>query len=114
MDNDRVKLILVACGMNPSLKGFNYVISALNYLDEDSSNEVTLNEIYTKIGRENGVSRSAVERDIRYALTKTRSDVWDYKMCNKYIGFHHTSNLATLLNLHFQIKNDCKNRTHVL
>lgn len=114
MDSDNVKMILVTCGMNPSLNGFYYIISALKYLDEDSSYELTLNEIYGKISIDYVVSRASVERDIRYAFQKTRSDVWDYKMCEKYIGFHHTSNLATLLNLQFRIKNDCKNRTHVL
>lgn len=65
---EKIENILIKNNFNPSLKGFNYIVSSILYMFENNitPSEIKLcKELYAEIAKKHNTSPSSVDRCIR-------------------------------------------------
>ena len=93
--------VLVELGMDPSIKGFTYIVTALKKLKEDPEliNNI-VGGLYVEIGKEHNATGSQVERCIRHAVEK----IWVKKNKEKlyyYLKTNYEDNKRPITNSRF-------------
>lgn len=71
LNREQMKKQLIKMGGDPTLKGFDYVLDAMEELDT-AEDKLPLMSLHEKIGKREKSSRSAVERAIRYFLNELK------------------------------------------
>ena len=84
MENDDAILsnLFLTAGIIPSVSGFTYLKTAVRNYKKTEGN---MNEICQIIANENSVTKSAVERDMRTALSNAYSRGWLIRL-NEILG----------------------------
>lgn len=99
MLEQEMKRTLKDLGIRPDLKGYWYIIDAMQYMlaDGDFMSLKTMN-IYTAVSKQRGQSRQNIERCIRHAIERMydtcetdaiadvlgkRTNIWNGKLTNK-------------------------------
>jgi hypothetical protein len=95
----RIKEILIEVNIFPNLKGFNYIVDAI---DEINLGAKSMTEIYENIAANNKAKYSSVERGIRTAFSHCNKESLSYK---KYFG-NSVSNSERLFTLCCKINNE--------
>lgn len=108
MDRNKVENILSEIGIPASVKGFDYIVDAMEVFEEHGYKVSVTKFLYPEIAKRNNSVSSRVERAIRHALEIANSTRGDYENYEKYIGFTNTTNSAALISLYKHIKADCK------
>ena len=75
---------LFEMGVDSTLKGFDFIIDAVMYLD---SGMTEWGDIYKRIAKDYNVTESLVKRRLEIAITCTRDHVGNYDVTEKYFGF---------------------------
>lgn len=96
--------ILSELGITSKLKGYNYIISAIELLDTIEFSNPQWIELYKTIAVKHNTSFSCVERNIRNAFSVARNNVNNFDAIQKYVGFVNCSNSYSLSQLYNQLK----------
>ena len=95
MDRNRIEEALLKMGIPANMKGFRYITDAVQILMEDLDTPL-VKVIYADIAKKNKTKSSRVERCIRSAFERARSEKGDYEIVEHYIGFINCENSASL------------------
>lgn len=90
--------LLMKLGIYPHLKGFRYIIDALEMIGRGDD---VVEKLYQSIAFVRKVSKYSVERDIRYALSQINEDCGFYQ---KYMANCPKKNLAVLVCMNYGLK----------
>ena len=69
--NQIIKLLLQA-GFKPQLKGFKYIIEAVEYADQKPKFEFKVSELYSDMAKPHNTPASNIERLIRHSIANAR------------------------------------------
>lgn len=106
---DAVEDVLLKIGISAGLKGFDYIVDAVEILDRDKNIKITC--LYVDIAKKRETTGSRVERAIRHALQVARDcKTGPYEAVEHYIGFENPVNSASLYRLLLMIKREEKNK----
>lgn len=108
MNRAKIEDILLAMGVPAGIKGFNYIVDAVEIFDERGTDIGITKELYPAIAKKNGATSSRVERAIRHAFEVARSPKGNYDVVEKYIGFMNCENSSSLVMLYKRIKQECE------
>ena len=72
-----IRNILKRLGVNPSLLGYKYWITAVFYAVKNQ--KYTMNDVYTYVAKKHRTSYSKAERALRYAMNEANVEILDYK-----------------------------------
>lgn len=106
MDRNRVEDVLFAMGIPANIKGFKYIMDALEVIDAEECGISMTKALYPEVATMNHTIASRVERAIRHAFSIGNSKVGDYDVFEKYIGHINTNNGAALTSLYKHIKRE--------
>lgn len=90
--------LLMELGIYPHLRGFHYIIDALEMIGRGDD---AVNKLYQTIACERNISKYSVERDIRYALAQMNKECGFYQ---KYMKNCPKKNLAVLACMNYGLK----------
>lgn len=108
MNRTKIENVLIDMGVPTSIKGFNFIADAVEYIDGRKGDISVTKELYPAIAKKRSTTASRVERAIRHAFNIARSEKGDYKIAEKYIGFMDCTNFNSLVMLHKRIKQECE------
>lgn len=106
MNRNKVEDALFSIGITANLKGFKYIVDALEVIEEEGCDVSMTKVLYPKVAKMNRTTTSRVERAIRHAFEISNSDRGDYEVFEKYIGHINTTNGAALTSLYKHIKRE--------
>lgn len=106
MNRAKIEDALLAMGVPAGIKGFNYIVDAVEIFDEIGTNISITKELYPAIAEKNNTTPSRVERAIRNAFSISRSRNGDPEIVEKYIGFTNCNNSSSLKQLHMMLKRE--------
>lgn len=106
MNREKIEDTLIAMGIPAGIKGFTYIVDAIEIFDERGTNIQITKELYPTIAEKNGTTPSRVERAIRHAFEVVRSRKGNPEVVEKYIGFTNCENSSSLKQLHMMLKRD--------
>lgn len=106
MNKNEVENVLFDMGIPAGIKGFEYIIDALFYIDKHPENIKATKDLYPYIAKVHNTKPSIAERGIRHALSIARSERGNYENAKKYIGFYDGSNFNSLMMLYKKIKQE--------
>ncbi len=106
MNRNKVEDVLFAMGVPANMKGFKYIVDALEIIDRDGCTVSITGVLYPEVADVNHTTASRVERAIRHAFSIGNSEVGDYEVFEKYIGHINTNNGAALASLYKRIKRE--------
>ena len=81
----RISIALRSLGISPSLKGFDYIMTALTLIDENESYRYHTCDLYDKIAAVYDISRSKCERCMRVAADAVFKNA-DYSVIKAVFG----------------------------
>lgn len=81
---EKIEDKLLSFGIMPNLKGFNYIVEAVEKIILDG--KVPVSEIYKEVGEKYGESATKIERTIRYAKSKCKD--CSFGKCNSGFLFY--------------------------
>lgn len=81
----RMSIVLRSLGISPSLKGFDYIMTALTLIDENESYRYRTCDLYDKIAAVYDISRSKCERCMRVAADTVFKNA-DYSVIKAVFG----------------------------
>ena len=97
---DRAEDMLLALGVKPNLKGFHYLVDAVDiYINHKGDLSIT-KELYPEIARKHNTTRDRVERSIRHAIELT-ADCTPYGEMERFFGTTTNMNKGKLTNSEF-------------
>lgn len=101
----KISNALLEMGADPSLKGFSYTIHALMYLHDNGRDlsQVRIHDLFQYVADKLDVSKSSVERAIRYTLTKLNRDL---SLTKVLIGEKRKPTKHTLQLIYLRLKED--------
>lgn len=108
MDRARVENVLIKMGMPTGIKGFSYIVDAMEVFEEKGIRIRITADLYTAIARMNNTTASRVERNIRHALEISRSHEECHEIVDKYIGFTNCANADSLTMLYKRISEESR------
>ncbi len=106
MNRAKIEDTLLAMGVPAGIKGFTYIVDAVQIFDERGTNISITKELYPAIAERSGTTPQSVERAIRHAFGIVRSHKGDAKVIEKYIGFINCENSNSLKQLHMMLKRE--------
>lgn len=95
---------LIDIGMPMNMRGFQYVVSAIELLDRPEWKCPKWTALYNCIGNIYDVSGSLVESSIRNILKNVRNKNYNFEKIEYYIGFENCENSNSLLKLYNRLK----------
>ena len=95
--------MLIELGITPNLTGFDYICDMVEAISEDKERTFQITQLYKKVGEKHGKNWSMVERAIRHAISKakTDSDAW-----GKYIVTTDKTNSTVLYILAMRLREE--------
>lgn len=108
MNREKVENVLLTMGVPAGVRGFNYIVDAIEIFYERGTNISITKELYPEIAKKNNTTPTRAERAIRHAFDVARSSKGDYDVVEKYIGFMNCENSSSLKMLYVKLKQDCK------
>ena len=97
---NRAEDMLLALGVKPNLKGFHYLVDAVDiYLNHKGDLSITKG-LYPEIARKHNTTGSRVERSIRHAIELT-ADCNPYGEMERFFGTTTNMNKGKLTNSEF-------------
>lgn len=105
MDRAKIEDALLAMGVPAGIKGFNYIVDAIEIFDERGTNIGITKELYPMIAEKNSTTPSRAERAIRHAFEVVRTRE-DSEIVGKYIGNVNCENSSSLKQLHMILKRE--------
>lgn len=68
----RLKKILKDLGIRPNLKGYSYIVAAVEYMltKETFTDLKIVNDVYVEVAKKLGKGKNSIERDIRYSIER--------------------------------------------
>ena len=112
MNKVKIENALLAMGIKARTKGFNYIVDAIEMIDENENIGITKG-LYPKIAEKRNVSTTSVERAIRHTFNTVRGEKGDYEYVNYYIGFINCGGGASLRQLHMLLKRESEEETSI-
>lgn len=106
MNRNKVEDVLFAMGIPANVKGFKYIIDAVEIISRDGCTVSITGVLYPEVADMNHTTPSRVERAIRHAFEIANSNRGDYEVFEKYIGHINTNNGAALTSLYKRIKRE--------
>lgn len=106
MNRNKVEDALFSIGIMAHIKGFKYIVDALEVIDAKGCGISMTKVLYPEVARMNHTTPSRVERAIRHTFEIANSDRGDYEVFEKYIGHMNTTNGAALTSLYKHIKRE--------
>lgn len=106
MNRDKVEDVLFAIGIPANVKGFKYIIDAMEIIERDGCTVSITGVLYPEVADMNRTTPSRVERAMRHAFETANSERGDYEVFEKYIGHINTNNGAALTSLYKRIKRE--------
>lgn len=106
MNREKIENVLMEMCMPCGIKGFKYIVDAVEYIDEHGENISVTKQLYPDIAKKNDTTSSKVERAIRHAFETVRGKKEKYDVVEKYIGFENCSNFSSLIMLTKKIKRE--------
>lgn len=106
MNRNNVEDVLFAMGIPANVKGFKYIVDAMEIIERYGCTVSITGVLYPKVADMNHTTPSRVERAIRHAFEIANSNRGDYEVFEKYIGHINTNNGAALTSLYKQIKRE--------
>lgn len=106
MNRNKVEDVLFAIGIPANMKGFKYIIDAVEIISRDGCTVSITGVLYPEVADMNHTTPSRVERAIRHAFEIANSNRGDYEVFEKYIGHINTNNGAALTSLYKRIKRE--------
>ena len=106
MNREKIEDVLLAMGVPVGIKGFKYIVDAVEILEERGTNISITKELYPMVAEKNNTTSPRAERAIRHAFDGLRSCDGNYEMVNKYIGFINCENSNSLKQLYMMLKRD--------
>lgn len=110
MNRNKVEDVLFAIGIPANVKGFKYIVDAMEIIERDGCTVSITGVLYPEVADMNRTTPSRVERAIRHAFEIANSERGDYEVFEKYIGHINTNNGATLTSLYKRIKREEEDR----
>lgn len=95
---------LLEMGLMPHVKGFNYLVDAVMYIDENS--QYYIGDIYQALADKYQTSVSRAERSIRYALMCIRNNISKHEVIERYLGMDRLSNSKSLVKFHLMLRRE--------
>lgn len=108
MNRTKIEDTLLEMGVPAGIKGFNYIVEAIQIFEERGTNIGITKELYPAVAEKNNTTPSRVERAIRHAFERVRSYGGNPEVVNHYIGMDNCNNSSSLKTLYIRIKQDCK------
>lgn len=105
MNRAKIEDILLTMGIPAGIKGFNYIVDAIEIFDERGMNISITKELYPAIAKKNSTTQTRVERAIRHAFEVVRYK-GDKEAVRKYIGTVNCNNSSSLKQLHMMLKRE--------
>ena len=105
MNRSKIEDVLLAMGVPAGIKGFNYIVDAIEIFDERGTNISITKELYPAMAKKNNTTPSRVERAIRHAFEVVRKK-GNSETVNKYIGTVNCNNSSSLKQLHMMLKRE--------
>lgn len=90
LKNKTIK-ILLDLGISPELRGFRYMIFAVQEIKLGTEETV---KVYEKVAKRTGTSKSQVERCIRHAISKMCKSEWFYPHVEKFTNGYVLHSIA--------------------
>ena len=106
MKREKTEDILLLMGVPAKIKGFTYIVDALQIFEERGSGILITKELYPVIAEKNNTTASRVERAIGHAFEVARNCNGDYETINHYIGFINCENKSSLKQLYMMLKRE--------
>lgn len=106
MNRNKVEDVLFAIGIPANVKGFKYIVDAMEIIERDGCTISITGVLYPEVADMNRTTPSRVERDIRHAFETANSERGDYEVFEKYIGHINTNNGAALTSLYKRINRE--------
>lgn len=106
MNRNKVEDVLFAIGIPANMKGFKYIVDAMEIIERDGCTISITGVLYPEVADMNRTTPSRVERAIRHAFEIANSERGDYEVFEKYIGHINTNNGAALTSLYKRIKRE--------
>lgn len=87
MLQNRIRKLLLKAGIDPSLSGYNCLMTGIEmcYLDKSMLQNVT-KALYIDVGKTYGIKPSSVERCMRHAIAKTKDNDCEF-FKKEFTGF---------------------------
>lgn len=104
MRRDKTEDVLLKMGIPVGLKGFGYIVDAMEFFEEEGTNVAIINGLYGSIATRRKSTKSRVERAIRYALDTARKSRGHRHTVAHYIGRNNPKNSHALKYLYMMLK----------
>lgn len=105
MNRAKIEDVLLAMGVPAGIKGFNYIVDAVEIFDERGTDIGITKELYPTIAEKNETTPSRAERAIRHAFEVARPK-GNTDTVNKYIGNANCNNSSSLKQLYMMLKRE--------
>ena len=106
MNRAKIEDTLLAMGVLAGIKGFTYIVDAIQIFDERGTDISITKELYPSVAKKNSTTQSRVERAIRHAFTIARDCRGKYETVEHYIGFANCQNSSSLKQLHMMLERE--------
>lgn len=106
MDRAKIEDTLLAMGVPAGIKGFTYIVDAIQIFDERGTDIQITKELYPAIAERNDATPSRAERAIRHAFEVVRSRKGNTEVVEKYVGFTNCNNSSSLKQLYMILKRE--------
>lgn len=108
MERVKVEEILILMGIPTNIKGFEYIVDAMDIFDEKGTDISIVKDVYFDIAKKHNVGANHVMNAINRAFCITRSNRGNYEVVSKYIGFNNKTNHSSLTMLYKKIAQEFK------
>ena len=106
---NRVINALIELGLPANKKGFRYIVEIVNeYAKDESLMSGKLEVLYYMLGKKDGVSSQAIERNIRTSFGIIYKE-GDQEAVGKYLPFQIRTNGNSLATLYLRLKQEEEN-----
>lgn len=99
---ERAVNALIEMGLPANIKGFKFIVSAMELFADETYDSTKTIDLYKKIAEIYGDKYTRVERAIRHAFA-VLIQKGDYDAVNKYLTFQNTKNSNLLAVLYLRI-----------
>lgn len=106
MNRAKIEDTLLAMGVPAGIKGFTYIVDAIQIFDERGANISITKELYPRIAEKNNTTPSRAERAIRHAFGIVRRRKGNLEIIEKYIGFTNCNNSSSIKQLYMMLKRE--------
>lgn len=105
MNRAKIEDALFKIGIPCGIKGFTYIVDAIQIFEERGTNIGITRELYPAIAEKRNTASTSVERAIRHAFGVARNKR-DKEVIEHYIGFVNRANSSSLKQLYIMIKRE--------